>query len=161
MNIDITKLNSGIVNKIPVDFTYEFTDEQLAGTDIMAIKNFNVKGYVQKNILDDVSLSLTITGIMVLSCAVTLKPVDYKFEAEINGPYDELLQEIGENCKKSLNILEIFPIIWENILLETPLRVVSDEAKDIQLSGDGWVLDREENTSNNPFKELLDEKESR
>ena len=54
------------------------------------------------------------------------------------------------------NTLDIFPIIWENILMEIPMRVVSDEAKDIKLSGDGWKLVTEEDITSAPLAELED-----
>jgi len=156
--VDVTRLNSGIVKEILVDMTYEFSDDNLSGTDILKIKDFKVFGKVKKNVLDDIYLELNISGIMVMPCAVTLKPVDHEFNVDIEGIYSELLEETGENLKNSLNRLEIFPIIWENILLETPIRVVSDEAKDIELSGDGWVLDKNNDVvSNNPFMSLLDD----
>ena len=90
-----------------------------------------------------------------MPCAITLKPVDYPFSVEINGELEELLME---NSKKFQNTIDIFPIIWENILMEIPMRVVSPnvDKSDIKLSGDGWKFASDEESSNNPFSELKD-----
>ena len=61
-----------------------------------------------------------------------------------------------ENFDKNYrNSIDIFPIIWENILMEIPMRVVSDEAKDYKIEGEGWKLVTEEEHSS-PFDELKD-----
>ena len=40
--------------------------------------------------------------------------------------------------------------------MEIPMRVVSDEAKDIKLSGDGWKLVTDEDITSAPLAELED-----
>ena len=73
---------------------------------------------------------------MVLPCAVTLKDVDYEFDTE----FEENLGKFEEIYKKNKNTLEISDILWENIVLEIPIRVVSDEIVPSNTSGDGWEL---------------------
>ena len=63
---------------------------------------------------------------------------------------------IEENLEKDENSIDILPILWQNIVLEVPLRFtkVNDLSK---YNGDGWKLISEEeasSTSNNPFLEL-------
>ena len=47
--------------------------------------------------------------------------------------------------------------LWQNILVEVPLRAVNPKNENISLSGDGWRLISEEEvkTENNPFMDLL------
>ena len=71
----------------------------------------------------------------------------------INGTLNELLDE---NDEKFTNILDIFPIIWENILMEIPMRVVSPSAEDLEIKGDGWRLVTEGEESSSPLAELED-----
>ena len=99
-------------------------------------------------------LDLSVEGDMVIPCAITLKPTKYPYKTEIKG---SLIEFLNENDDFFTNLLDIFPIIWENILMEIPMRVVSDKAKDISLEGDGWKLitDDSENSSS-PFDELKD-----
>ena len=95
---------------------------------------------------------------MILKDDITLEPVEYKFETEI----EEILE-------KSKNILDITDILWQNILVEIPSKVRSTD-EDINLEGDGWRIiseeqfQKERNKSNNPFAnldELLNTKEDR
>ena len=59
--------------------------------------------------------------------------------------------------KKSENTIDIFPIIWENILMEIPIKVTSPDA-DKELSGDGWkfVTNDEGLKVSNAFDKLKD-----
>ena len=93
---------------------------------------------------DDYELDLLLEGTMVLPCSITLQPVDHNFSVEIQGIYTEMMEEIENFDKKIENTLDIFPIIWENILMEIPIKVTCPEATDLKLSGDGWKLVTEE-----------------
>ena len=42
------------------------------------------------------------------------------------------------------NLLDIFPIVWENILMEVPMRVVSSDVSDVPLEGNGWKFIKED-----------------
>ena len=154
MQFDLMRLENNIVSNIPIDITYSFSKEQLSGTDISSLDNVKIKGELFKNSLGNICLSCLVVGVAIMPCAITLKPVDYPFSVEINGELEELLME---NSKKFQNTIDIFPIIWENILMEIPMRVVNEEADSIHLEGDGWKLitDEEENDSS-PFDELKD-----
>ena len=83
---------------------------------------------------------------MILPCSVTLKDVLYPFSFKIDGILEEIESENEYFLKKSENTIDIFPIIWENILMEIPMKVVSDEAKDYTAEGNGWKLITEENS---------------
>ena len=154
MIYDITRLNNSIDKYINVDETDSFSKEELSGTDLLKLDNVKINGQIFRNSLGNIELNLIVDGIMVLPCAITLKPVDYPFNIEINGEIDELVEE---KSKKFQNTIDILPIIWENILLEIPMRVVSEEAKDVTLKGDGWVFTTEEEEKNNPFMDLLND----
>ena len=137
MIVDLTKLRNGIVNYLDIDFVYSFSKEDLKNTEIHRLDNVSIKGYIRKNSLDELEFNINISGIMVLKCSITLKDVDYKFDIEINDTLDRILEE---NSKKLQNNIDILPIIWENILLEVPIKVVSPNAKLDKTSGDGWKL---------------------
>lgn len=100
-------------------------------------------------------------GSMLLLDAVTLEEIDYPFEIHI----EEVLNENNENFKEySLNLtnsLDIMSFLWQNIVLEVPIRVKKDENKDISLKGEGWELvdenTKEINPSLSPFAALLEE----
>ena len=48
--------------------------------------------------------------------------------------------KITKIYKKNKNSLDILPILWENIVLEIPIRVVAESVKPSNTSGDGWEL---------------------
>ena len=140
MEIDITRLKSDIDEFIDVDLDYSFSKEELDGTDLLELNNVKINGIISKDSLNEYSIDVNVKGTMVLPCAITLEPVNYPFNIKISGNLEEMLEEINENSKKIENSIDIFPIIWEYILMEIPMKVVSEKAKDIKLEGDGWRL---------------------
>ena len=144
MIIDLTKLNSGIEEYTTIDLSYSFSKEELKDSEILELNDVKIYGTISKNSLNDYYLDLEISGIMVLPCAVTLKPVNHDFNIKISDNLNELLSEIDKNIKKVENLLDIFPIVWENILMEVPMRVVSSEVSDVPLEGNGWKFIKED-----------------
>ena len=154
MIFDITRLNNNIDKSIIVNEKYSFSKNELSGTDLLELNDVSIDGEIFKNSLGNIELSLEVNGVMVLPCAITLKPVNYPFNIEISGELDELMEE---NSKKFQNTIDILPIIWENILMEIPMRVVNEKAQNVSLEGDGWkfITEAEDSTSS-PFDELKD-----
>ena len=158
MIIDLTRLKNDIDKEIIINEIYSFSDEYIKSSGILKLDNVDINGKITKNSLNELMIYLEIKGIMVLPCARTLKPVDYKFETTIDGNLEEIMQEISENNKKIENSIDILPIIWENILMEIPMRVISEDASNIELKGDGWRLITEETKEDiNPAFQKLNE----
>ncbi len=130
MEIDLNELN--IKPEIDIDTKVKFEEENLKKAGILNMDEVNIKGKITEN-LDEYLLKLNINGKMILPCNLTLEPVDYPFNIEI----EENLNEIAKNSKKTIDIL---PIIWENILMEIPMKVVSPKAKNMKTKGEGWEL---------------------
>ena len=116
MNIDLTRLFSRIDKEVSVDEIYSFTE--LEGTGVTSIDNVSIKGYIKLNALSEPYLNLDIEGVMVIPCAITLKPVEYPFSIKIEGDLEEIADDNPEKYINSKNSLDILPIIWENILME-------------------------------------------
>ena len=148
MIIDITKLKQCILNELEVNEDIIINKEMLEKAKIIDLKDTSVNGYITKDNDSDYYLDLSLRGTLVLPCSITLKPVDYDFATEIAGSYNEMMSEIGENSKINENSLDILPIIWQNILMAT----------DLKLSGDGWklVTEESEHTTKNAFDKLKD-----
>lgn len=157
MNIDLTRLFSRIDKEVSVDEIYSFTE--LEGTGVTSIDNVSIKGYIKLNALSEPYLNLDIEGVMVIPCAITLKPVEYPFSIKIEGDLEEIADDNSEKYINSKNSLDILPIIWENILMEIPMRVVSEGADDVALEGDGWKFitgnEKVENSELSKLKDLL------
>ena len=134
MNIDLSRLNSNIDKKININDTITYTKDDFKGTDIISMEPVKLNGYICKNSLNNYEIHVSVNGKMMLPCAITLKPVPYEFNLKI----DENLDEFGEFSEKSKNMLDISPIIWENILVDVPMKVVSQDFSNSKLEGDGW-----------------------
>ena len=151
LNIDITRLKSNIDEYTLIDLNYSFSKEQLENTNIIEMNDINIKGYITKN-MDNFHLKVDVSGVMVLPCSVSLKPTKYPFSLEIDEDFDENLQESLKNVSNSI---DIFQIIWENILMEIPLRVVNEDLSDVKTEGEGWQLITDKEERINPALEKL------
>ena len=135
MIIDLTPLNFENED-ILIDDKLKPTKEDIKNTDLIDLKNVNVKGFITLNSMDEYLLNVKVTGTMVLPCSRTLEPTDYDFEVEV----DDTLENLDENFKKNQKTIDIFPIIWENILMEIPISIINPKAQEINLKGEGWEL---------------------
>ena len=159
MNIDITKLKNSVVKVIEVDEIANFNEEDIKKADILDLKDVKVTGQISKNNLDSYNVYLKVSGEMILPCAITLKPVNYPFNIEIDEIFSEDASEMSKKIKKFENTIDILPIVWENILMEIPMRVVSPDASLEKVEGNGWKLVTEDSEFENPelakLKDLL------
>ncbi len=155
MNIDLTRLRSGIDKEVLIDTTYSF-DKETLGNDIKSLDNVKISGRITRNSMDDYVLDLEVKGTAILTCAITLKDVPYDFEYELNDSIVNLFEEIGINVENIPNSIDILPIIWENILMEIPTHVVSPDASSKEIIGDGWSLNKEKKEENSALSKLKD-----
>lgn len=110
--------------------------------EIRQISPVRVQGHVivSKTLI---SFHLHISGTMVLPCSLTLVDVDYPFSIETiesfqlneHVPVDEGENEFIHSIEGQ--IIDLKPIIKENVLLSVPMKVVHPDAK-ISESGEGW-----------------------
>ena len=158
MQIDLTKLLNGYIDTIEINEKVNIPENLLEKSLITALTDVNLTGDISLNEDDNLNLTGKLSGIMILKDDITLEPVEYNFNTE--------LEEILE---KNKNILDITDVLWQNILVEIPSKVRSTD-EDINLEGNGWRVISEEqfikerNNSNNPFAnldELLNTKEDR
>ena len=152
--IDISALITNLEKEIEINQVITFEKEYLDNTDIISITPINVKGNISKDDIGNLNLNINIKGEMYLPCAITLEPVKYPFSFDLS----EIITEKNENnLKKDTNTLELKSYLWENILVEIPLRIVSENAYEKELKGNGWQLINEstkKENKNNPFEAL-------
>ena len=134
MKIDLNYLNR--FSKLEVEENIILDNKYLENSEIRELKNVKVSGLISIDYEDNLIMDISINGTMVLPCAYTLKDVDYNFETE----FEENIGKFEKIYKNNKNTLEISDILWENIVLEIPIRVVSDEIEPSNTSGDGWEL---------------------
>ena len=150
MTIDLFNL---VVNNktINIDSDIIIPNEYLEKSGIRRLNNIHFKGSIKKLVDDTYSLEGVLSGTMILADDITLEDYEYNFTSEI----EENIEETSINLQKTLDITDI---LWQNILIEVPSKVVSDKNKNLKLEGNGWRLISEDdlNNSNNPLSELED-----
>lgn len=156
MEIALAELMSGYKDSISFDETYSFNEEQLKGSTLLSLNDVKIRGKIYLE-HEEYYISATVWGTMVLPCAITLEEVEVPFSIQIDENLEEFEEKEEKKYKKCQNSIDILPIIWENILMEIPMKVVSEKAKNIHLEGDGWrlITDGEEK-KNSPFEKLND-----
>ena len=155
MNIDLTRLRSGIDKNVIIDIDYSF-DKEMLGSDIKSLDDIKISGWITRNNMDDYILDVNVKGTAILTCAITLKDIPYKFDININDSILNLYEEVGITIKSIDNTIDILPIIWENIIMEIPTYVVSPGASSTELEGDGWTLNKSKKQENSELSKLKD-----
>ena len=143
--IDLTTLVSGFTDSIAIDEEYNLDNRN---DDILDLKPVSVKGDISINSDNEFYTNLLVNGEMLIKDSISLEEVWYPFSFTIDENIDDLE-------KKDENILDICAILWQNIVLEVPLRY-SEVVDYDKYQGDGWKLVSEEelNLKNNPFSAL-------
>ena len=143
--IDLTTLVSGFTDSMSIDEEYTLDNRNEDITDLKPVK---VKGDISLNSDGEFYTNLVVNGEMLIKDSISLEEVWYPFSFTIDENIDDLE-------KKEENILDIYAILWQNIVLEVPLRYskVVDYEK---YQWDGWKLVSEEELKlkNNPFSAL-------
>lgn len=144
MLLDLGKLQNRKADKLEYNDTITLDESLYENTDIRRLSPLDVNIKIRRVTDSSYSMDLNIKGTMVLPCSITLKDVDYPFDinTEVKLSNDDEFDE--EYIKINQNTIDIIPIIWQNIVLEIPLKVVSDDISDGVISGDGWKLIRDE-----------------
>lgn len=101
---------------------------------------------------DEYVFTLLITGQLILPCARTLVDVNYEFSIETievfsDSPHYGREEEENDIHPIESELIDLSPFIKENIILNLPYRVYSENDKDLEAivtDGEGWVLTTED-----------------
>ncbi|OEH93937.1 YceD family protein [Bacillus solimangrovi] len=96
--------------------------------------------------------TMQIKGELILPCARSLADVNYPFEIEAREIFSLNSESYSEDTDEDIHeidgeVLDLTPIIRENILLEIPMQVFSDNPNSegkAPMSGKGWEVITEE-----------------
>lgn len=138
--LDLTKLQNRSVNELNYSDTITIDKSMYENTDIRNLSDVKINAHIKRVTDSSYNMSLIIDGVMTLPCSVTLKDVLYPFHIETEVKISNDDENLEEYVKIIQNSIDILPIIWQNIALEIPLKVVSDDVSDTPTSGDGWKL---------------------
>ena len=145
--LDLTKLQNRSVNELNYSDTITIDKSMYENTDIRNLSDVKVNAHIKRVTDSSYNMSLIIDGVMTLPCSVTLKDVLYPFHIETEVKISNDDENLEEYVKIIQNSIDILPIIWQNIVLEIPLRVVSEDANNSPVSGEGWKLIREDESN--------------
>ncbi len=157
MKIDLTKLITDN-NIIYIDEDVIIDNEYFKNTDIKNIKDLHVNGHISPS-GNDYEISLNIKCTLILICSISLNEVPYNIDININEIISIDNENIEENNKIINNSIDLIPIIWQNIILEVPLKVVDPNIHVKNIDGDGWrfITDEKDIKNNNEIAEKLKE----
>lgn len=131
--MDITKLKNRIVDEILIDEDIQIPEDLRKKSRILDLKDVHFMGKLSISYEDDYLLTGLLSGVMILEDDITLEEIERPFEIEI----EENIQIYEENNQNTLDIMEV---LWQNIVVDVPLRVTNSEIKDIKLQGQGWKV---------------------
>lgn len=146
MIIDLTDLLNLEVKEILINQEVSFDESFLVDSKIKGIGPVTVKGRVHLS-NEQLILEANLEGVMKIEDSISLEIISHPFSFEI----EENIEEKQLKYEKTLDIIDI---LWQNIVLEVPLK--QTEVTDFSdYQGDGWKLvTEEEKNTNNPFSEL-------
>lgn len=150
--MNIKELLDGSINSIDIDEEFTIPKEIYANTEIIDLEEVKVKGNLTYPSDDNLFLDIECSGTMKLKDSVSLEPVLYPFSFKIS-------ENVSEKLENDQFTLDIISILWENIVLEIPIRY-SEVTNYDEYKGDGWRVISEDDVkdnTNNPFKDLLKE----
>lgn len=153
--MNIRELLQGKTDKLEINEDFFFTKDWYQNTDIIELKNVHFTGNLKRYLDDSFFLEGEYSGDMILKDSISLEDVTYHFS-------NQLEEEVTEKVKNIENTLDILSVLWENIVLEVPIRF-SEVSHYSKYQGNGWHLVSEEEyekeEGNFPFRDLLEGKE--
>ncbi|AIO19557.1 hypothetical protein KQ51_01683 [Candidatus Izimaplasma bacterium HR1] len=102
--------------------------ELISNTDIIRINQVEVTGDFEIYDGEEFIFYLDIKCTLVLPCAITLDEVEYPVDLSVEEVFTTY-KDTDSNVIDGITI-DLLPIIWSNILLDKPMRVVSEQAHD-------------------------------
>lgn len=143
-----------------IDSNLVFDEGQVKLAGMEKLNDVKIRGKVYINLADEVILKANLSGTMILLDAVDSSEIEYPFNIEIE---ENLTDNDEYNLEKTQNTLDIMNILWQNIVLEVPMRVVKKENENVSLQGEGWELISDDTKKVDPrlspLMDLLNRKE--
>ncbi len=114
--------------KKPYEFKekYDFCEYINGIDDIIDISEFYVKGTAIHLLDNRFEFHLSIKGELTLQDARTLEPIAYPISLNVVEVFDKVMDEDEDVRIIEKNTIDLYDVVWENILLEKPIRVVKE-----------------------------------
>lgn len=152
-------LNTITEKGIQINQTISFGEEYLKVSQIKKLDDCKVEGRIYYATTKEVIFEGKVRGVMSLVDAYTNDLVEYPFETELHEILEAMDYE-EKRGKNNQNSLDLKEILWQNIVLEVPIRVSNTNQVDL-VAGNGWEIKDENSEKEDPrlecFRALLDE----
>ena len=133
MNIDLTNLITNKESNIKLDIDVSFNDELLKETSIRKLNNTKFQGVINKLYDDEYEITGVLSGIMILPDDITLEDTEYSFSTEIEEKFIENEDSNDNNLIIMQNKLDITDFLWQNILVEIPMKVKNKKNENLPI----------------------------
>lgn len=157
MNINLGSLCNNLESEININNKLIINDNLLKNVSIKELVNTYFEGKITR--IDDYNFSIVgiLKGTMVLPDDITLENVNYDFSIKIDEIFGQKTENSENNLEIVQNTIDILPFLWQNIIVEIPLKVVSEKNQNKTIEGNGWRLISEDQVNienNSPFSDL-------
>ena len=128
------------------DETLSFPSEMFHNlSQINGLKYVHVTGHVSLDTKNrQLYVDFKVKGQMILPCAVSLEDVDYPFEIDSTAIFAFYKPQDDEDViEVKRDTVELTPVIFQEIMMDVPMRVVKDGAT-LKTKGNGWKVLNEE-----------------
>lgn len=119
------------LNQFPFAFNsvFDYQPKIKDSDEIYQISLIKVSGKIIQIDLETYQFIYHVEGTMSLPCSLTLEPVDY----QINEDFDEVYSTKPDDDFYLIekNTIDLEKIVWQNIILSIPIRVVREDAYEI------------------------------
>ena len=133
MNIDLTELITNTKEEILIDIDINYDKNKAKDTNIRNLINTTFNGEITKLYDGEFQITGNITGIMILPDDITLEDTEYKFNSYIEEKFKENDLNYDNNLKIIQNKLDISDFLWQNILVEIPMKVISKTSSEAEI----------------------------
>ena len=128
------------------DETLSFPSEMFHNlSQINGLKDVHVTGHGSLDTKNrQLYVDFKVKGQMILPCAVSLEDVDYPFEIDSTAIFAFYKPQDDEDViEVKRDTVELTPVIFQEIMMDVPMRVVKDGAT-LKTKGNGWKVLNEE-----------------
>lgn len=142
-------------NTISIDESIRFEPEAFARMhNIRSVPDVHVSGEIHYDVVSErVYADLSVTGVMIVPCSITLEDVEVEFHSESSEQFSFVKSEDADVHETKGDVVELLPVIFQQILMEIPLKVVKPGIKEYP-KGEGWKVIREEDLQEEKEKEI-------
>lgn len=142
MKWSLQMLEKIVVSPTPFCSTFDFKDDIKDLEDVYDIDTAYVEGQIIKVGIQTYQFDFSIVVNITMACSLTLEPVIYQMNEKYSEIYSTEKNEDWFLIEK--NTIDLREMVWSNIVMSLPIRIVRDDAYDI-LSARGIEIEVEPN----------------